>query len=139
MVDNYLYILFGTNSHQYCTNVYKINLKSLESSKLFDSIELRDNVSNFTQLNELNQKYPNNFLDGRYRQEVIYYKNKLYAFGGGSITGEAYVLSEVLDYKLKFSCIKIFIFLFLKLPVFDLTTNDWEFILTEPDLKTKSI
>lgn len=95
MVDNFMYILFGTDSHQYCTNVYRINLKTLESSTLFDSLKLIDNASNFTQLNELNERYPNNFLDGRYRQEVIHYKNKLYAFGGGAFTGEAYILSEV--------------------------------------------
>jgi len=38
---------------------------------------------NFTMISELNARYPNQFLDGRYRQEVVFYKNKFYTFGGG--------------------------------------------------------
>ncbi len=83
LVDNDLYILFGTNARIYCSNVYKINLKTLESTKLFDSVALSDSVMNFTMISELNARYPNQFLDGRYRQEVVFYKNKFYTFGGG--------------------------------------------------------
>jgi hypothetical protein len=83
LVENDLYVLFGTNARIYCANVYKINLKTLQSTKLFDSISLNESVQNFTQLSELNAKYPNDFLGGRYRQEVIFFKNKFYTFGGG--------------------------------------------------------
>ena len=51
----------------------------------------------FSLQNELSVKYPNEFLDGRYRQEVIFYKNKFYAFGGGNIDGDAYNLDQVKD------------------------------------------
>ena len=62
---------------------------------MFDSISLKESVTNFMMMNELNAKYPNNFLEGRYRQEVVYYKNKFYTFGGGNIEGDAYKLDEV--------------------------------------------
>ncbi len=50
---------------------------------MFDSVALGDSVMNFTMISELNARYPNQFLDGRYRQEVVFYKNKFYTFGGG--------------------------------------------------------
>lgn len=94
MVDNFLYCLFGTNSHIYCSNVYRINIKTLEVKTLFDSISLLENA-NFIELNQLEQTYPNDFLRGSYRQEVVHYKNKLYTFGGGKIDGGAHGFQNV--------------------------------------------
>lgn len=117
MVGDYLYILFGTNAVHYCSNVYRVNIKTLESVKLFDSIDLIEN-SSFSQLNKLNQLYPNGFLYGRYRQEVIHYDNKMYTFGGGKIDGDAHPFDN--------------------LPVFNIETNKWEFVSTLPDLNTNT-
>jgi hypothetical protein len=63
--NEYLYVLFGTTGHAYHSNVYKINLKTLESVKLFDSDELKQTES-FIQQQELEVQYPNNFLNGRH-------------------------------------------------------------------------
>jgi hypothetical protein len=89
-----LYILFGTTSRTYVCNIYKINLKTLESEKLFDSLELTRTES-FRELETLNRDYPNDFLKGLYRQEVIHYKNKFYVFGGGNSEGMAYPFDTV--------------------------------------------
>lgn len=93
-MGDYLYILFGTNAVQYCSNVYRINIKTLESVKLFDSIELVENAT-VADMHRLNQLYPDDFLTGRYRQEVVYYENKLYTFGGGKIDGDAHSFENV--------------------------------------------
>ncbi|CAF0839649.1 unnamed protein product [Brachionus calyciflorus] len=114
---DYLYILFGTNAVQYCSNVYRVNIKTLESEKLFDSIELVEN-SNFRELENLNDIYPNDFLYGRYRQEVIHFENKLYTFGGGKIDGDAHSLDT--------------------LPAFNVEINKWEFVPTLPDINTNT-
>ena len=90
-----MYLLFGTNARVYCSNVYKICLKTLVCTKMFDSVQLRESATNFSMQHDLNAKYPNNFLSGRYRQEVVYYQNKFYTFGGGNIEGDAYPLDEV--------------------------------------------
>lgn len=66
----------------------------MESEKLFDSIELIENAT-VADMHRLNQLYPNDFLNGRYRQEVVYYENKLYTFGGGKIDGDAHSLENV--------------------------------------------
>jgi hypothetical protein len=94
LVKNDLYVLFGTNVREYFSNVYRINLNKLESVKLFDSIKLLDNA-NMTQLEMLKKEYPDDFLYGRYRQECVYYENKIYAFGGGKNDGDAYPLEKV--------------------------------------------
>ena len=117
LIDDFLYILFGTNSREYCSNVYRVNIKTLESKKLFDSVELLENA-NFTRQLELDELYPDEFLSGRYRQEVVHYENKLYTFGGGKIDGDSYSL-EIL-------------------PAFNIQTNAWEFIQTHPDSSTNS-
>ncbi|RNA40279.1 kelch domain-containing 10 -like protein [Brachionus plicatilis] len=116
-VGDNLYILFGTNAVQYCSNVYRVNIKTLESVKLFDSIELIENAT-VADTHRLNQLYPNDFLTGRYRQEVVYYENKLYTFGGGKIDGDAHC--------------------FENLPAFNIETDNWEFINTYADVKTNS-
>jgi hypothetical protein len=90
-----LYILFGTDARTYCSNVYRVNIRTLESKKLFDSIELL-HKANFTRQIELNQMYPDEFLLGRYRQEVVHYKGKFYVFGGGKIDGDSYPLDKVI-------------------------------------------
>jgi hypothetical protein len=89
LIENDLYILFGTNSQIYCSNVYKINMKTFECKKLFDSIELINKTTNFSSIVALNNEYPNEFLSGRYRQEVVHYKGKIYAFGGGIKDGDS--------------------------------------------------
>jgi hypothetical protein len=94
LIDDFLYILFGTDSRTYCSNVYRINIKTLVSKKLFDSIDLLARA-NFTTLTQLDQEYPDEFLLGRYRQEVVHYKGKLYVFGGGKIDGDSFPLDNV--------------------------------------------
>ena len=94
--ENFIYILFGTNSQEYYSNVYKIDIRTLQSEKLFDSIQLKDSA-NFSTLRQLDIDYPNNFLAGRYRQEVIIHEDKIYVFGGGNSDGDAYNLIEVIN------------------------------------------
>ena len=59
--NNHLYILFGTTSSDFYSNVYRVNLITLESVKLFDTEQLKNTAD---QLN-LENEYPNRFLDGR--------------------------------------------------------------------------
>jgi hypothetical protein len=66
---------------------------------LFDSTELIHHAS-FRELEALNQEYPNDFLKGLYRQEVVHYKNKFYVFGGGNSEGMAYPFDTVFFFKL---------------------------------------
>jgi hypothetical protein len=74
-------------------------LKTLESKKLFDSLELNDKAeSSFLMRRQLELAYPNDFLEGRYRQEVVHYKNKAFAFGGGKRDGDSYPLDLVWVY-----------------------------------------
>ena len=94
MVDNFLYLLFGTNASIYCSNVYKINIHTLESFKLFDSVEIREKAG-YIELMHLQAEYPDDFLMGRYRQEVAFYNSKIYVFGGGKIDGMCYPLQKV--------------------------------------------
>lgn len=47
-------------------------------------------------MEQLAEAYPNEFLFGRYRQEVVHHDRKLYAFGGGKIDGDAYGFENVL-------------------------------------------
>lgn len=115
IVDDFLYCLFGTNARVYCSNVYRIDLRTLETTTLFDSISLVENA-NFIEMEQLSAAYPNEFLFGRYRQEVVHHDHKLYALGGGKIDGDAYGFDI--------------------LPVFNMKTAKWEFISTLPDLKT---
>ena len=89
IVDDFLYCLFGTNARVYCSNVYRIDLRTLETATLFDSISLVENA-NFIEMEQLSAAYPNEFLFGRYRQEVVHHDHKLYALGGGKIDGDAY-------------------------------------------------
>ena len=93
-MSDYLYVLFGTDAREYCSNVYRISLKTLESNKLFDSLEIIDRAT-FIEMERLDQEYPNDFLDGRYRQEVVHYENKLYALGGGKRDGDSCPLDLV--------------------------------------------
>jgi hypothetical protein len=118
LVDEHLYILYGTNAREYCSNVYEISLKTLECVKLFDSIELLAKA-NFSESVALHQLYPEEFLLGRYRQEVVHYSSKLYTFGGGKIDADAYA--------------------FENLPTFNLESKKWEFISTKPDANTNCI
>lgn len=90
-------------------------MRTLETKTLFDSIALIENA-NFVEMELLSAEYPNEFLFGRYRQEVIHYNHKLYAFGGGKIDGDAYGLES--------------------LPVFNLNSFKWEFMSTLPDLNS---
>ena len=46
--------------------------------------------ANIFELNQLEEAYPNEFLHGRYRQEVVHYNKKLYTFGGGKIDGDSH-------------------------------------------------
>jgi hypothetical protein len=62
--------MFGTSSREYCSNVYKINIATLESEKLFDSLQILE--ENYFNEDGLNDQYPNQFLHGRY---LIYIEN----------------------------------------------------------------
>ncbi len=104
MVDNFLYLIFGTNAMIYCSNVYKININTLESFKLFDSVEMREKAS-YIEFVHLQTEYPDDFLAGRYRQEVALYESKIYVFGGGKIDGMCFPLQKV--------GVKLFFFIYL--------------------------
>ena len=84
VVDNYIYILFGTNSRVYTSNVYKINIETLHCECLFNSVDMIENVPSYHTLIELNRQYPEEFLQGRYRQDVVVFNKKIIVFGGGS-------------------------------------------------------
>jgi hypothetical protein len=95
--DDHLYILCGTNSWTYNSDVYDIylpNLKCQHIGNTFDEIEDPSET-------------------GRYRQEAYLYKNQIFLFGGGGVSGISYSLE--------------------RLPVFDLTTRHWSFVCTNPD------
>lgn len=53
-------------------------------------------------MEQLAEQYPNDFLFGRYRQEVTHFDGKLYAFGGGKIDGDAYGFDSVMKLKISF-------------------------------------
>ena len=74
-------------------------MRTLELTTLFDSISLVEN-STFFEMEQLAEQYPNDFLFGRYRQEVTHYDGKLYAFGGGKIDGDAYGFDSVIKSKI---------------------------------------
>ncbi|CAF0966121.1 unnamed protein product [Rotaria sordida] len=95
--DDHLYILCGTNSWSYNSDVYDIHLPTLTCKHIghtFDEIEDPSET-------------------GRYRQEAYLYKNKIFLFGGGGVSGIS--------------------FSFEYLPVFDLTTQSWSFVHANPD------
>ncbi|CAF2578675.1 unnamed protein product [Rotaria sp. Silwood2] len=95
--NDHLYILCGTNRWNYNTNVYDVHLPTLVCTQIgytFDEIE------DFTE-------------NGRYRQEVYLYDNKIFLFGGGGSSGISFTLEN--------------------LPAFDLITHTWSYVRTNPD------
>ena len=95
LVDNYIYIIFGTNARIYTSSVYRINIETLKSECLFDSIQMIENASHIKRI-QLDNEYPDDFLAGRYRQEVVMYNKKVYVFGGGKNNGDAFNLKKVI-------------------------------------------
>ncbi|CAF0761007.1 unnamed protein product [Didymodactylos carnosus] len=82
--NEYLYILCGTNSVRYNTDVYEIHLPTMKSKKIgttFDEIE--DPVD-----------------AGRYRQEAVLYENKILLFGGGGVSGISFSLKIIPEFDL---------------------------------------
>lgn len=71
MKNEHLYILCGTNSMRYHTDVYDIHLPTLTCTQIGHTF---DELEDF-------------FEGGRYRQEVYLHDDKIYVFGGGSSTG----------------------------------------------------
>jgi hypothetical protein len=118
LVKNYLYILFGTNGAKYCSNVYRVDVTDWRVVKLFDSLEIINSSMYMIKEDYYSSRYPDNFLEGRYRQETILYDNKIFAFGGGNHLGETKSLTQ--------------------LPAFCLINNEWLFIQTLPDINSKS-
>ncbi|CAF0993449.1 unnamed protein product [Rotaria sordida] len=95
--NDHLYILCGTNRWSYNSNVYDIHLPTLVCKQIgytFDEIE------------DFNE-------NGRYRQEIYLYDNRIFLFGGGGSSGISFSLEN--------------------LPAFDLTTETWSFVHTNPD------
>ena len=89
--------MFGTNSNDYFSNVYKVDAKTLESKCLLDSARLNE-TTNIREREILNTTYPNAFLAGRYRQEIILYNDKIFVFGGGDGEGDSSSLDIVSHY-----------------------------------------
>jgi hypothetical protein len=87
--------MFGTNARNYFCNVYRINIRTLVSKKLFDSIELTANANFTAARTQLDEVYPDEFLLGRYRQETVVYNNKIYVFGGGKLDGDSFPMDRV--------------------------------------------
>jgi len=76
---DHLYILCGTNSWAYNSNVYDIylpNLKCQHIGHTFDEIEDPSE-------------------SGRYRQEAYLYNNKIFLFGGGGVSGISFSLEHL--------------------------------------------
>ncbi|UJR27391.1 hypothetical protein I4U23_008681 [Adineta vaga] len=95
--DDHLYILCGTNSMLYNSDIYDIHLPTLKCQQIgntFDEIEDSSET-------------------GRYRQEAYLHENKIFLFGGGGVSGISFSLKH--------------------LPVFDLTTQTWSYVHTNPD------
>ncbi|CAF0771219.1 unnamed protein product [Didymodactylos carnosus] len=77
--NEYLYILCGTNSLRYNSDVYQIHLPTMQSIKIghtFDEIE-------------------EPFEAGRYRQEAVLHNDKIFVFGGGGILGISFSLKLI--------------------------------------------
>lgn len=77
--DEHLYILCGTNSAMYNSDVYDIHLPTLTCTQIgftFDEIE-------------------ETFENGRYRQEAYLHDNKIYVFGGGGTSGISFSLETL--------------------------------------------
>lgn len=55
--------MFGTTSFEYCSNVYRIDLRTFESVKLFDSMALLPQF--FRDPESIERQYPNEFIFGR--------------------------------------------------------------------------
>lgn len=55
--------MFGTTAHEYCSNVYRVDLRTFESVKLFDSNDLLPQL--FRDPEKFDREYPNEFLFGR--------------------------------------------------------------------------
>jgi hypothetical protein len=77
--DDHLYILCGTNSASYNSDVYDIHLPTLTCSQIGNTF---DEIEEF-------------FQGGRYRQEAYLYENKIYLFGGGGSSGISFSLEYV--------------------------------------------
>ncbi|CAF0810157.1 unnamed protein product [Adineta steineri] len=95
--DDHLYILCGTNSWIYNSDVFDIHLPTLKCKHIgntFDEIEDPSET-------------------GRYRQEAYLHKNQIFLFGGGGVSGISYSFEH--------------------LPVFDLATQHWSYVHTNPD------
>ena len=86
--------MFGTNSRIYTSNVYRINIETLFTECLFDSSKLLENAS-FRMQEELSIQYPDDFLMGRYRQDIILHERNIFVFGGGKSDGDSFPLSKV--------------------------------------------
>ncbi|CAF3387245.1 unnamed protein product [Rotaria socialis] len=95
--NDHLYILCGTNRWSYNTNVYDIHLPTLTCTQIGHT---------FDEIDEFNE-------NGRYRQEVYLYDQKIFVFGGGGGSGISYSLEN--------------------LPVFDIDNRRWSFVHTNPD------
>jgi len=77
--DDHLYILCGTNSWIYNSDVYDIYLPDLKCQHIgftFDEVEDPSET-------------------GRYRQEAYLYDNKIFLFGGGGVSGISYSLERL--------------------------------------------
>ena len=61
-----------------------INIETLHCECLFNSVDMIENVPSYHTLIELNRQYPEEFLQGRYRQDVVVFNKKIIVFGGGS-------------------------------------------------------
>lgn len=77
--DNHLYILCGTNSWSYNSDVYEISLPDLKCKHIGTSFEEIEDPSE----------------TGRYRQEAYLHNNEIYLFGGGGVSGISYSLKRL--------------------------------------------
>ncbi len=68
-------------------------MKTLECKSLFDSLKIIDRLS-YTEYMSLQNEYPDDFLAGRYRQEVILYESKIYVFGAPFILSPYHVIKD---------------------------------------------
>ncbi|UJR21517.1 hypothetical protein I4U23_024602 [Adineta vaga] len=74
--DDYLYILCGTSSWHYHSNVYEIHLPTMRSTQIGYTFDETEDPSG----------------NGRYRQEAHIHDNQIFLFGGGSNSGLTFSL-----------------------------------------------
>ena len=98
--EDHLYILCGTNSWVYNTDVYDVHLPTLTSTKIGDTFDEIEDPSETGRSATEKRDMKNPFVHHRpslfrYRQEAFLNNRKIFVFGGGGVSGISYSLENV--------------------------------------------